>query len=215
MKHLVFEMSHEGLWRLVFGIHSENVQVIEALKCLRCDQDCFAIICKIRLLDKNLNVKDLAENSRVEHIEILYKDRSESFVVFISGSLVAPKGRQPPKSSVFCDRPPEFLGRNRMKISLVGEEVELQKFVRNASLKGTSPRILSLARLRPPSEPGFPSLSSRQKQSILTAYSLGYYDVPRRISSKELAELLKINKSTLAEHLRKAERGIMSAVLVK
>jgi predicted DNA binding protein len=48
----------------------------------------------------------------------------------------------------------------------------------------------------------------------LTAYGLGYYDVPRRTPSEDIAKLLKIDKSTFAEHLRKAEKRIVRDALV-
>jgi len=38
--------------------------------------------------------------------------------------------------------------------------------------------------------------------------------LPKRISSKELAKLLKIKKSALSEHLRKAEKRILDSTLV-
>jgi predicted DNA binding protein len=50
--------------------------------------------------------------------------------------------------------------------------------------------------------------------ALLTAYGLGYYDVPRRTPSEDIAKLLKIDKSTFAEHLRKAEKRIVRDALV-
>ncbi len=50
---------------------------------------------------------------------------------------------------------------------------------------------------------------------LLTAYALGYYDVPRRISSDELSRHLKVDKSTLVEHLRKAERKIIGSIIAE
>jgi len=48
---------------------------------------------------------------------------------------------------------------------------------------------------------------------LLAAFRLGYYDVPRRVSSEELAMQLKIREPTLATHRRKAERRLLSAIV--
>jgi predicted DNA binding protein len=56
-------------------------------------------------------------------------------------------------------------------------------------------------------------LTHRQRQMLLVAYALGYYDVPRRISSDELSRHLNIDKSTIVEHLRKAERKLIGGII--
>ena len=213
MRKMVFEMSYEVIWPIIFGRHANQVKVIEALKCLKCDQEGFAIICEIRL-GKGVGVQDLTNGYRILYFETLYEEKDGSVVVFISGGSMLPKGARRPSSTVLLtDKPPEFVGVNTMKVSLVGEETELQDFLRYAQANRMSPKVLGLASLKPRSEPAFSSLPLRQKQALLAAYSLGYYDIPRRISSDELAKLLKIKKSALAEHLRKAERKMLDSML--
>ncbi|MGI0043612.1 MAG: helix-turn-helix domain-containing protein [Nitrososphaeraceae archaeon] len=48
---------------------------------------------------------------------------------------------------------------------------------------------------------------------MITVYGLGYYDVPRRVSSEEVARHLDVDKSTFVEHLRKAERKLVTRVI--
>lgn len=211
---MVFELSYEAIWPLIFGRYAGKVQIVEALKCLKCDQEGFAIICRIKILDKKLRTERLAKDSQIAHVETLYGGDDGSSVVFISGRFPSLPGTTlPPSTAIFSDRPPEFVGVDRMKASVVGEEKELKDFLKYAEETKMDPRILSLASLKPRSEPVFSALSTKQKQSILTAYNLGYYDIPRRISTTELAKLLKVDKSTLAEHLRKAEKAIITGVL--
>lgn len=52
-------------------------------------------------------------------------------------------------------------------------------------------------------------LTEKQREVLITAYKLGYYDIPRRINSEQLAKKLNIGDSTLVEHLRKAERRLL------
>lgn len=55
-------------------------------------------------------------------------------------------------------------------------------------------------------------LREEQLEILETAYTLGYFDVPRRVSAKELAEELDIAQSTLSERLRTAERALLALI---
>lgn len=57
------------------------------------------------------------------------------------------------------------------------------------------------------------SLTERQQEVLQTAYANGYYDVPRSTSTMELAEELGVDGSTIAEHLQRAERNLVTAIL--
>jgi predicted DNA binding protein len=50
---------------------------------------------------------------------------------------------------------------------------------------------------------------------LRAAYTLGYYDVPRKISSHELGIRLKIGSSTLVGHRRRAERRLLAELFGK
>lgn len=57
------------------------------------------------------------------------------------------------------------------------------------------------------------SLTERQRTALETAYAKGYYEVPRRASSDELAADLDVEPSTVLEHLRRAERNVLTELL--
>jgi len=48
---------------------------------------------------------------------------------------------------------------------------------------------------------------------LVTSFREGYYDIPRRIESRELASKLGLKSSALIEHRRKAERRLLSSIL--
>ncbi|HPT73414.1 MAG TPA: helix-turn-helix domain-containing protein, partial [Methanomassiliicoccaceae archaeon] len=52
-------------------------------------------------------------------------------------------------------------------------------------------------------------LTMRQEQITRMAFERGYFDHPRRIGLKELADQFGISISTLSEILRKGQRRIM------
>lgn len=57
------------------------------------------------------------------------------------------------------------------------------------------------------------SMTERQQEILQVAYESGYYEVPRGTSTTKLAEELGVDGSTVAEHLQRAERNLISAVL--
>lgn len=52
-------------------------------------------------------------------------------------------------------------------------------------------------------------LTPRQIECIKMAASTGYYDLPKKIKLRELSELIDIPRSTLQEHLNRAEMSMM------
>lgn len=51
----------------------------------------------------------------------------------------------------------------------------------------------------------FSELTGKQKEVLVNAYRRGYYEIPRKSSLGEIAKSMKLDESTVAEHLRKAE----------
>lgn len=59
------------------------------------------------------------------------------------------------------------------------------------------------------------SLTTRQRELITLAYDRGYYEVPRSVDLNDLATLSDLDKSTVSEHLRRAEQSILEGVLAQ
>lgn len=85
-------------------------------------------------------------------------------------------------------------------------------------------RVFDLLRTTPAETMGFPlgnhspehavrnRLSSAQLELLGTAYRQGYFDVPRPVTSAELAETVGVSQSTLSERLRTAQRALLAAL---
>ena len=162
-----------------------------------------------------MNVKDLIGKGLLTKIEILYKEKDGSEVVFIEGRLCIPKLPKDMKMpKMLMTRPPDFLDVDRMKVEVVGKEKEIKEFLQYANKwSNNSFKILGLTSIDTKGESLLSKLTTRQRQMVLTAYALGYYDVPRKISSDDLSRHLNVDKSTLVEHLRKAERKLIGSII--
>lgn len=56
-------------------------------------------------------------------------------------------------------------------------------------------------------------LTEKQRKALRTAITLGYFDIPPRISTKSMAEKYGIARTTFEECVRKAEDKILKALL--
>jgi hypothetical protein len=216
MRRVTMEFDYQKAWKQIFGSNSEKVEVLEALRCFKCDTQGLAIICRLRLKDRNMNIQDLLlGKGLLTNIEILYKEKDDSLVVFIEGRSCVPK---PPKDikqpKMLMARPPDFLDVDRMKVEMIGKENEIKKLLHYANKWGdNSFKILGLTSIDTKGESLLSKLTPRQRQMLLAAYALGYYDVPRRISSDDLSMHLNVDKSTIVEHLRKAEKKLVGGIV--
>ena len=52
-------------------------------------------------------------------------------------------------------------------------------------------------------------MTTRQEKVLRSALELGYYEYPKRISTEQLADILRIRSSTLSEILRRAEKNVV------
>jgi len=57
------------------------------------------------------------------------------------------------------------------------------------------------------------SLTKRQKKIVRTAFELGYYDFPRKITLTQLSEKVNMSPSALSELLRNAHKKIVPYAL--
>lgn len=214
MRRATLEFNYQEAWKQIFGSYSDKVEVLEALRCFKCDLEGLAIICRIRMKDKSMNVRDLVGKGLLTSIEVLYREKDGSAVVFIEGESCVPrppKGYRMPKLLMAC--PPDFLDVDRMKVEVVGRETDIKKLLQHASTRTNTYKILGLTSVDAKAESLLSKLTAKQKQVLLTAFALGYYDVPRRVSSEDLSRHLNTDKSTIVEHLRKAERKLIDGII--
>ncbi|MHA1935692.1 MAG: helix-turn-helix domain-containing protein [Candidatus Thorarchaeota archaeon] len=67
--------------------------------------------------------------------------------------------------------------------------------------------------LSPSADVMFTDLTERQMDALVTAFIFGYYDIPRRTGIQSIASTLGVPRSTYQEHLKKAERKVLSALI--
>lgn len=99
----------------------------------------------------------------------------------------------------------EEFGKLLKKLRANGFEVEILK-------KGAFEGFLASS-LSPSADALFSKLTEKQMDSLVAAFIYGYYDRPRRTDIQSVAKKLGVPRSTFQEHLKKAERKVMSAII--
>jgi hypothetical protein len=59
----------------------------------------------------------------------------------------------------------------------------------------------------------FSHLTEKQIDALLTAYSHGYYRLPRKTDVQTIASKKRVPRTTFQEHLKKAENKLVSSVI--
>lgn len=108
-------------------------------------------------------------------------------------------------------------GRERWHVRFTGEQSEIENALDSvseetgaeltvASITSSTEGLLHFERNQ-----RFDSLTPAQREALEYAQNAGYYEWPRECSTRELAAGLDISKTTLLEHLRKAEAKLLGS----
>lgn len=118
--------------------------------------------------------------------------------------------------SSLADRRDELLGtcnpeldEGGVTMSLVGPQRAIARVIEAYETAGVSPDLRRLGSYRGRERP-LDALTERQREVLRTAYGMGYYDVPRTVSTEDVAAELGVDASTVAEHLQRAERNLLT-----
>jgi len=117
------------------------------------------------------------------------------------------------KYELFIEYPIEFF-EDRTIIKLVGEKKNLAKFKKFID-KSFKTRILEVERYIPHKISILEVLTPKQRETLLKAYEMGYYTIPRKTTLSEIGKAMNISDSAVREHLRKSENKIMSLIFGK
>lgn len=104
------------------------------------------------------------------------------------------------------------LEERHTSMSLVGQQDTISSTISAYEAAGVSPNLEKLGSYEGRDHP-LSALTDRQREVLQTAFEMGYYEVPREVSTEEIARELELDPSTVAEHLQRAERNVLDRVL--
>jgi hypothetical protein len=188
----------------------EKVEAFRVTHILNLSAASYAGICNVRLRP-GARARDIRGIAGFTTVQVLSKEEDGSLTIFTEGR----PGREwlrPRHPSDGYHFPPFELEGERWRMTFLGTEAQIGKNLGALEKRGLRYRVVYSGDAKFAPESILSTLTVKQRQVIMTAYSRGYFDFPRRVKSAELARSLGIAQSTLAQHLRKAEKRILDRV---
>jgi hypothetical protein len=214
MRRLILEIPEKEIKKV--GIELPPFKIIKSLELLyflKQTQEEFAAITRVEFKDPSSKVEDLLAGGLLVEAQVLEKEKNGSFIIFLRSG--------PSLSSVLSVIgiesgflfPPMGVKDGKIKFSFLGNESQVKSFMEGIDTIGLRYRVVMLtdADFSPISP--LNQLTEKQRELLLTAYKSGYYDIPRKITSDQLANKVGLANSTVVEHLRKAEQRLLIHIL--
>lgn len=107
---------------------------------------------------------------------------------------------------------PSLFQKEKMVLSVIGEEEDLKKFLDVIKLLGEVQSV-SFKKAIFNEQNIISCLTEKQREILIAAKKNGYYSYPRKINSEKLSEKVGLSKPTVVQHLRKAEVRLISNIL--
>lgn len=117
----------------------------------------------------------------------------------------------PEAYSVVIDPPMEFGSDGYLSVTVVGKPDDIQRLVDDIP-DDADFDIERTGTYHPGTERLFGALTERQQEILLTALEEGYYEQPRQATMADIGEKVDLTSSTVAEHLGKIERQVLTGV---
>jgi len=221
MRELIFEIP-------ITGTHApkEILENSQVLHLLRFGTEGYLMICKMskQLWDakkktfhtggpRKLVVKNLGSHS------------GDSVLLQVSGLWLGESERRDPKlykafefftsmekSPLYALKPPTIDG-NLVRMSAVAEESTIKWLLTGLKEMNIRFKINHLGDFKPRNESALLQLTMQQSRILRLAHTMGYYDIPRRTSTEGLARILGMDKGTVGDHLRRAEKHVFDDLL--
>ena len=211
VRRLVVELAISDVARIVQDTSLEKIESLEVLSFLRGSPDEIALICKVRFKDPATRIEDVF-TEKFEEVQLLEKVEGGYVCFFRQRRPGGPSRISPLLSGGYLSVPYE-INDGRLKATFLGSAKEMRGVLDSLETADLRYKVLSLTDARFSPDSPLSRLTEKQRRVILSAFSLGYYDVPRRVSSEVLAKRLNIREPTLVMHRRKAERRLLAALV--
>jgi predicted DNA binding protein len=213
MRKIIIEFTPDNRLMDLQGNFLDKMESLELVELLRLD---FEKGVKLGLV--NINVKEgfvLEDVELPPHVEFVNVLKSEGNRYTCILKVKVPKEFKKMMKQFKMDliwTTPSLISQEKFIISCIGEEKDLKKFIELAKQLGNINNI-SFKKAVYQEHDIMSCLTQKQREIVIAAKKSGYYDMPRKISSKELSKKIGVSTATLLEHLRKAEVRLMENIL--
>ncbi|MBK70505.1 MAG: hypothetical protein CMB53_03825 [Euryarchaeota archaeon] len=187
----------------------EIVESFEVLGHLAVRKDGVIQLAEIRLQEG----KKLEDVSSIEWLEVMEEHEEDEGVIVASILCTHPFAKSAIELSNIHVQPPYGIDSERgMEMRMSGISRSIRRFVSLLRVV-MPPDKISVHSIRENETSGWTDgLTDRQRQVISLAINMGYYDLNSDVKLKDIADELNMARSTLGEHIKRAEYEIMKRV---
>lgn len=220
MRRLIVELYGKGLEERMKGTPLQNIQSMEIVHVLKYDQHESAAIWRMTLKNPSVKIQDFFKGDGfTKEFQILEDEESAdgsglSYLVFLRRMI------RPGLLLGFGTRPgggylsgPMGIKDGRLRFTVVGTQRQIKAVLDEADDRGMQYKVVSMTDADFAEDSLLNRLTDRQRTILILAYKLGYFDLPKKVNSDELAAHLHLTGSTVVEHLSKAEHRILAGII--
>jgi hypothetical protein len=195
-----------------------DLKTMEVVMILRHTEEEITMICRVELETGVSNIEEYLKQASddVYHVQILEQETSGAYIVLVKHRLTHPSDFSS-ISNVFWDKGGYVVAREmwagKFRVTFIGNIHQIKQTLSTLESNSIRHKILSLTDAKFAPNSPLNVLTEKQRRILIAAYKLGYYNLPRTISSRQLSEKLGLHKSALATHIRKAELRLLAAIL--
>jgi hypothetical protein len=215
MRRLILEVSEKELGKAGIELPPlKKIKSLELLYFLRQDAEEITAISKLEFTDPHSKPQDLLTEGLVVDVQIIEQEKNGAYIVFM-------RNKAPSLSSVLKYIgleggylfPPLAIVDGKVRFSFLGNEPQIKDLMEKLDALTIHYRVILLADANFSPISPLSQLTEKQQEVLLAAYKYGYYDIPRKINTEELAKKVGLVDSTVVEHLRKAEQRLIRSII--
>lgn len=221
MRRLVIELHGKELEKRLEKSSFQKIESMEMVHSLKNDQNENVGIFRMTLKDPNSRIEDCFKGDGVtKEVQVLEREENcekgekPSSLVFLRRTnrpgLLLGYGTSPGGGYLYG---PMSFENGRLRFTFVGTQRQVRMILEGAEERGLQYKVVSLTDADFAEDSLLNRLTDRQRKILVMAYRLGYYDVPKKINSDELASRFHLTGSTVVEHLGKAEHRLLASIL--
>ena len=213
MRRLTIELDLKEMSKFEDNPILEKIKSLEILQFLKDGPEEFAAIFRIEFEDPASRIEDYVADDILE-IQMLEDEGAGTYTYFIkSRPMAVEAARFDPFSAGGYLSIPFEIKDGRARMTYLGSGRQVRAFLEGVERAGVRYRVASVTDAKFSHDSPLSRLTEKQRRVLVSAYRLGYYDEPRRISSQELARRMRIGSSTLVNHRRRAERRLLRELI--
>jgi predicted DNA binding protein len=215
MRKVTLEIEFSEAVRELRRATFEHIVSYEVLEVLKMDFEQALFVDLIECVTKeNVSIHDLHTIGNLEILSVI-KSEGNKHTCLVRGheeDMTKDEYRELDLDLIYTT--PSYQSEDKVVLSFIGEQRNLMRFV-DLMREGQVGEITNMTFKRAAYQRKdlLSVLTDKQREVMVAAYRHGYYDLPKGISSVQLSEKVVLSKPTMLEHLRKAERRILTEIM--